>query len=163
MDSRPTYQSSIETPLGTMTAIAGRQGIVSLRFEDEASPETEPSNENDHLRELRRQLEEYFLKTRKEFTVPLALQGTDFQREIWSQLLSIPYGKTITYQALAKEYGNLKAIRAVAAANGANPVAILVPCHRVIGADGSLTGYAGGLWRKKWLLDHERAQLALDL
>jgi len=89
------------------------------------------------------------------------LKGTGFQKKVWEELLKIPFGKTITYKELALKLGDLKAIRAVAAANGANPVSVIVPCHRVIGSDGSLTGYAGGLWRKRWLLEHESKELLL--
>jgi methylated-DNA-[protein]-cysteine S-methyltransferase len=101
------------------------------------------------------QLDEYFNNKREAFDLKLDLKGTDFQKKVWEELLKIPFGKTISYKDLSLKLGNVKAIRAVAAANGANPVSIIVPCHRVIGSDGSLTGYAGGLWRKRWLLDLE--------
>lgn len=101
------------------------------------------------------QLDEYFCGRRKEFTLPLQQDGTPFQQKIWELLLRISFGKTLSYQQLASQYGDLKAIRAVASANGRNNLAIIVPCHRVIGSNQSLTGYAGGLWRKKWLLEHE--------
>ncbi len=101
------------------------------------------------------QLNEYFEGSRKQFDLKLNPQGTDFQKNIWKHLEDIPYGKTTTYLELSKEYGDVKAIRAVANANGKNPLWIIVPCHRVIGSDGSLTGYAGGLHRKQWLLEHE--------
>jgi methylated-DNA-[protein]-cysteine S-methyltransferase len=101
------------------------------------------------------QLEEYFSGSRKEFDIPLDLQGTDFQKKVWTELLKIPYGTTISYKELAIRLGDLKCIRAAGTANGANPVSIIVPCHRVIGSDASLVGYGGGLWRKKWLLEHE--------
>jgi methylated-DNA-[protein]-cysteine S-methyltransferase len=102
-----------------------------------------------------RQLDEYFSGNRKIFDLPLDLHGTEFQKKVWSELLKIPFGHKISYKELTLKIGDIKAIRAVAAANGANPVSIIVPCHRVIGSDGSLTGYAGGLWRKQWLLEHE--------
>ncbi|MCU0371019.1 MAG: methylated-DNA--[protein]-cysteine S-methyltransferase [Bacteroidales bacterium] len=108
-----------------------------------------------------KQLDEYFSRDRKTFDLPLDLHGTDFQRRVWNELLHIPYGKTVTYKELALKLGDIAAIRAVAAANGANPVSIIIPCHRVIGSDGSLTGYAGGLWRKKWLLEHESTDLLI--
>lgn len=101
------------------------------------------------------QLHEYFNKTRKQFDVPLNPQGTPFQKQVWNELLTVPFGKTISYHQLSLKLGNEKVIRAAANANSKNPVAILIPCHRVIGSDGSLTGYAGGLWRKQWLLDFE--------
>lgn len=101
------------------------------------------------------QLQEYFLGTRSQFDFKLNPMGTDFQKKVWNELLKIPFGKTVSYQEITNQLGDPKAIRAVANANGKNPLWIVVPCHRVIGSDGSLTGYAGGLWRKKWLLDHE--------
>src|SRR5690606_34971068 len=101
------------------------------------------------------QLQEYFEGTRTQFSLQLNPQGTDFQKRVWEELQHIPYGKTISYLELSKKLGDIKAIRAVAAANGKNPLWIVVPCHRVIGSDGSLTGYAGGLHRKQWLLEHE--------
>ena len=101
------------------------------------------------------QLNEYFKGDRKQFSLKLNAKGTDFQERVWNELLTIPYGKTSSYLELSKQLGDVKAIRAVANANGKNPLWIIVPCHRVIGSDGSLTGYAGGLHRKKWLLEHE--------
>jgi methylated-DNA-[protein]-cysteine S-methyltransferase len=102
------------------------------------------------------QLDEYFQAKRKIFKLSLAPQGTDFQKSVWAQLLEIPFGETVSYMDIARAIGNENSIRAVGAANGANPLAIIVPCHRVIGSDGKLTGYGGGLWRKEWLLNHER-------
>lgn len=101
------------------------------------------------------ELQEYFEGNRTHFTFKIQPKGTDFQQKVWQELINIPYGKTISYLDLAKKLGDVKAIRAVASANGKNPLWIVIPCHRVIGTDGSLTGYAGGLWRKKWLLEHE--------
>lgn len=101
------------------------------------------------------QLDEYFKGERKVFELPLSQSGTAFQKKVWDLLFEIPFGKTLSYQQLSKQYGDVKAIRAVASANGKNNLAIVIPCHRVIGSNQSLTGYAGGLWRKKWLLDHE--------
>ena len=101
------------------------------------------------------QLDDYFSGKRKTFELTLSQGGTPFQQKVWDLLYQIPYGKTISYHQLAMQYGDLKAIRAVASANGKNNLAIIVPCHRVIGSNRSLTGYAGGLWRKKWLLEHE--------
>jgi methylated-DNA-[protein]-cysteine S-methyltransferase len=109
----------------------------------------------EHFQEAVSQLNEYFDGLRKTFTFTLNPKGTDFQQKVWQALLEIPYGKTMSYLELSKKLGDVKAIRAVAAANGKNPIWIVVPCHRVIGSDGSLTGYAGGLWRKQWLLEHE--------
>ena len=109
----------------------------------------------ENLEDAAYQLQEYFEGKRQNFTLELNPQGTDFQKRVWQALLEIPYGKTVSYLELSKTLGDVKAIRAVAAANGKNPLWIVVPCHRVIGSDGSLTGYAGGLHRKKWLLEHE--------
>lgn len=101
------------------------------------------------------QLDEYFLGKRKKFDLPLGQQGSPFQENVWNHLLKIPFGKTISYLQLSRQIGDVKAIRAIASANGKNNLAIVVPCHRVIGSDAKLVGYAGGLWRKKWLLEHE--------
>ena len=109
----------------------------------------------EELKEAVLQLQDYFDGKRTTFTFPLNPSGTDFQKKVWDELLHIPFGKTCSYLDLSKKLGDVKAIRAVASANGKNPLWIVIPCHRVIGSDGSLTGYAGGLWRKKWLLEHE--------
>ncbi len=144
----------VQTPLG-ITAIKGdEEGVVSVSVlkEDTVKPSRHiPAS----LTEAVEQLGAYFAGTRQAFQLQLNLKGTDFQKSVWQELLNIPYGKTISYLELSRRLGDVKAIRAVAAANGQNPFWIVVPCHRVIGSDGSLTGYAGGLWRKKWLLDHE--------
>jgi methylated-DNA-[protein]-cysteine S-methyltransferase len=102
------------------------------------------------------QLDAYFAGTLRDFSVPLSLEGTEFRRRCWAALRDIPYGETRSYRDIAKATGNIKAVRAVGGANHNNPVSIIVPCHRVIGSDGSMTGYGGGLWRKEWLLNHER-------
>jgi methylated-DNA-[protein]-cysteine S-methyltransferase len=142
-----------KTPLGTAEIIGDEQGIqsVSVLDQDIETSVSIPAFAKDCVR----QLEEYFAGDRTEFNLKLNLQGTDFQQSVWKELLNIPYGKTRTYLEQTKKIGDPKAIRAVASANGKNPVWIIVPCHRVIGSDGSLTGYAGGIWRKKWLLEHE--------
>ncbi|MFD2892273.1 methylated-DNA--[protein]-cysteine S-methyltransferase [Flavobacterium chuncheonense] len=142
----------INTPLGTAKIKGNEEGItlISILQEGEIS-KTIPLE----LKEAVKQLNEYFKGERVSFTFGMNPKGTDFQKKVWKALLDIPYGKTISYQELALKLGDVKAIRAVATANGKNPLWIAVPCHRVIGSDGSLTGYAGGLWRKKWLLEHE--------
>ena len=117
----------------------------------------------EELKEAVLQLQDYFDGKRTTFTFPLNPSGTDFQKKVWDELLHIPFGKTCSYLDLSKKLGDVKAIRAVASANGKNPLWIVVPCHRVIGTDGSLTGYAGGLWRKKWLLEHENPTLQESL
>jgi methylated-DNA-[protein]-cysteine S-methyltransferase len=142
----------IQTPLGIAKIEGNENGIsvVSVTQEGELSSKI-PKN----LKQAVTQLNEYFEGKRKEFTFLINPQGTEFQQKVWQELLHIPFGKTMSYLDLSKKIGDVKAIRAVASANGKNPLWIVVPCHRVIGTDGSLTGYAGGLWRKKWLLEHE--------
>ena len=142
----------IKTPLGIATIIGDENGIFSITVADE---QTIPTIIPNVLQEAVAQLNEYFDGERTDFTLKLNPKGTEFQQKVWGALLEIPYGKTRTYLEQSKILGDVKAIRAVASANGKNPLWIVVPCHRVIGSDGSLTGYAGGLWRKKWLLEHE--------
>lgn len=143
----------IKTPLGFTEVKGDVNGISKIHVLDE-NVELSPIIPND-LIEAVTQLQEYFIGKRTEFTFKLNPKGTEFQKKVWQELLQIPYGKTCSYLELSKKLGDVKAIRAVASANGKNPLWIVVPCHRVIGTDGSLTGYAGGLWRKKWLLEHE--------
>lgn len=107
------------------------------------------------LETCREQLQDYFSGKSRSFDLPLKPEGTEFQRKVWSELLKIPYGETLTYHGLARRLGDAKVIRAAGTANGKNPIAVIIPCHRVIGAGNKLTGYAGGIWRKKWLLEHE--------
>ena len=143
----------INTPLGYTKIVGDLDGIteVTVLNSEEKITDIIP----DELEDCVVQLNEYFEGTRKQFDLKLNPQGTDFQKKVWNKLLEIPYGKTISYLELSKQLGDVKAIRAVANANGKNPLWIIVPCHRVIGTDGSLTGYAGGIHRKQWLLDHE--------
>lgn len=142
----------IQTPLGIAKIIGGIDGIstITVNAEGEVS-KTIP----EELQRSVTQLQEYFDGKRTSFDFKINPSGTDFQLKVWQELLNIPFGKTINYMDLAKNLGDPKVIRAAASANGKNPLWIVVPCHRVIGTDGSLTGYAGGLWRKKWLLEHE--------
>lgn len=116
---------------------------------------------NSEIKEAKAQIQDYFSGSRKTFSLQLNLSGTTFQKEVWALLREIPFGKTLTYLELAKRLGGEKYTRAVASANAHNPAWIVIPCHRIIGSDGNLTGYAGGLWRKKWLLDHESQQTNL--
>jgi len=158
----------LETPLGTMFACATEQGICLLEFTDRKMLETEfktlakrlnaniIQGDNQHFEMLKKELEEYFDGGRKEFTVPLFTPGTEFQQSVWNLLQTIPYGATRSYKQQAIALSRPEAIRAVANANGMNRISIIIPCHRVIGEDGNLTGYGGGLWRKKWLLDFEK-------
>ena len=142
----------IKTPLGIATIIGDESGISVISVADQGDiSDTIPVV----LREAVLQLNEYFEGKRTDFDFKLNPKGTEFQQKVWKALAAIPYGKTRTYLEQSKILGDVKAIRAVASANGKNPLWIVVPCHRVIGTDGSLTGYAGGLWRKKWLLEHE--------
>ena len=157
----------ILTPLGPMLAGATDEGICLLEFIDRRMLETQLSRlkrilsaefvpgSNRHFEALSKQVEEYFAGTLKEFRLPLVLQGTPFQQEVWKALQTIPYGETRSYSEQAEIIGKPKALRAVAKANGDNRISIIIPCHRVIGKDGTLVGYGGGLWRKKFLLDHE--------
>jgi AraC family transcriptional regulator of adaptative response/methylated-DNA-[protein]-cysteine methyltransferase len=162
-----------ETPLGPMFTGATEEGICLLEFTDRRMLETEFGILSKKLNatilqgmskygeQIIEQLTEYFDGKRKEFTVPLHLIGTPFQKKVWQELLRIPYGTTRSYKQQSLAINNPGAIRAVGTANGMNMIAIVVPCHRVIGEDGTLTGYGGGLWRKKWLLDLEKGQLTL--
>ena len=142
-----------KTPIGTAKIVGNENGISEVTVIDEA---VETSAEiPEILKDCVQQLDEYFNRTRKQFDLKLNPQGTDFQKRVWEELLLVPYGITRTYLEQTKQLGDVKAIRAVASANGKNPIWIIIPCHRIIGSDGSLTGYAGGIWRKKWLLEHE--------
>jgi AraC family transcriptional regulator of adaptative response/methylated-DNA-[protein]-cysteine methyltransferase len=161
----------LTTPIGPMFVCATDDGICLLEFVDRRMLETEfedlqrrlkapiMAGENEHIKQIKKELEEYFLGTRKSFTVKLHTPGTEFQNGVWKMLNTIPFGSTASYQEQATRLNNPKAVRAVARANGMNRIAIVIPCHRVIGKDGSLTGYAGGLERKRWLLDHETAHV----
>ena len=143
----------IPSPLGITKIEGDEHGIRSITVLNDEEELTAVIPEV--LEDAVYQLQEYFDGKRETFNLELNPQGTDFQKKVWEGLLQIPYGKRISYLELSKTLGDVKAIRAVAAANGKNPLWIVIPCHRVIGSDGSLTGYAGGLHRKKWLLDHE--------
>ena len=148
-----TESAFISTPLGVAKLEGDENGLqaITVLNTEEALTKIIPEVLEDAVYQLR----EYFEGQRGKFALELNPQGTDFQKRVWDALLEIPFGKTVSYLDLSKTLGDVKAIRAVAAANGKNPLWIVVPCHRVIGSDGSLTGYAGGLHRKKWLLEHE--------
>lgn len=143
----------IKSPLGYTKILGDENGIASISVLNSEEKETEiiPLS----LQDCVQQLQDYFEGNRKSFSLTLNPKGTSFQKQVWNELQNIPFGKTITYLELSKRLGDVKAIRAAANANGKNPIWIVVPCHRVIGSDGSLTGYAGGLHRKQWLLEHE--------
>ena len=144
---------TVNTPLGVAKIIGDEYGIASVVVLN--SNEMVSNVIPDQLQDCVYQLLEYFQGDRKTFSLKLNPEGTEFQKRVWDELLTIPYGKTMSYLNLSKQLGDVKAIRAIASANGKNPLWIIVPCHRVIGSDGSLTGYAGGLHRKQWLLEHE--------
>jgi methylated-DNA--[protein]-cysteine S-methyltransferase len=166
------YKKKITTPIGAMIAMATDEAICLLDFFDSKTLLIDQTIAMQHFKitddeekdtplllELAHQLNEYFAKERKEFTLPIELIGTSFQQKVWKMLQIIPYGETRTYKEQAIAVGNPKGVRAVANANAKNRISIIVPCHRVIGTNGTLTGYAGGLDRKKFLLDLERQNL----
>jgi len=160
--------TKIETPLGEMIAGATDEGVCLLEFHDRKMLPAEykdlvrylkttiEDGENKHLKTLKKQLKEYFEGKRKEFTIPLVTPGTEFQQAVWKELLNIQFGSTRSYYEQASALNKADSVRAVANANGMNRISIIIPCHRIIGSDGRLTGYGGGLKRKKWLLNHEK-------
>ena len=150
----------LESPIGLLEICGEDEWITSIYFVESAREEVVPSPA---VEKCAQQLEEYFAGKRKEFDLPLRPEGTEFRQRVWNQLQLIPFGETISYHILAKQLGDPKCIRAAGSANGKNPVSIIIPCHRVIGSDGKLIGYAGGLWRKKWLLNHENSMVENDL
>ncbi len=150
------------TPIGTLEIIGDGDGIVSMTFQDEYT-DTSEDLDSEVIKQCFLELEQYFAGERKFFDMKINPFGTDFQMKVWQRLMQIPYGETISYEALSIDLGDVKAIRAVAAANGKNRLPIVIPCHRVIGKDGGLTGFAGGLDRKEWLLKHEGALISNQL
>lgn len=167
--------SRMTTPLGPMFICATDNGVCLLEFVDRRMLETEFKDlqrlltanilmgENDHINQAKKEIAEYFDGKRERFEVQLETPGTDFQNEVWKSLQTIKYGTTATYQQQAIKINNPKAVRAVASANGFNRISIIIPCHRVIGKNGKLTGYGGGIERKRWLINHERVQLGIQL
>jgi methylated-DNA-[protein]-cysteine S-methyltransferase len=155
-----TFTTYHDSPLGAMELSAGEHALLALHFCDAekiSAPKRVETERNDILNQTIAELDLYFAGKLTAFSVPVFANGTDFQQTVWRELLNIPYGKTISYNELANRLGNPKVIRAAASANGKNPISILIPCHRVIGSDGSLVGYGGDLWRKKRLLELENA------
>ncbi|MFA7421429.1 MAG: methylated-DNA--[protein]-cysteine S-methyltransferase [Melioribacteraceae bacterium] len=148
------YKTYINSPVGLLEITGSDEAINRVSFIEEKFDSKFQTNS--YLQECAKQLEEYFNGGRKEFELNLEPKGTEFQKKVWNELLKVPYGYTKSYLFISKMIGDTLAIRAAAKANGQNPIAIIIPCHRIIGSDGSLTGYAGGLWRKKWLLEHEQ-------
>ena len=153
-----SFKSVYEAPIGKMLIISNGEAIIEIDHVNHDEPITSSPDEFCNL--AAKQLDEYFAGARIEFDLPLkAVKGTEFQKAAWQALTTIPYGETISYGEQAKRMNNPKAVRAVGGANGKNPFSIVVPCHRVIGANGTLTGYTGGMSRKEWLLDFERSIL----
>jgi methylated-DNA-[protein]-cysteine S-methyltransferase len=146
------YQTSFESPLGFLILKSDGLSVTEVSFTENDIPEQNPCT---LLEKCKDQFQKYFTGKSIVFDLPLNPEGTEFQQKVWAELLKIPYGETITYMELAVQLGDAKAIRAVGTANGRNPIAIIIPCHRVIGAGNKLTGYAGGIWRKKILLELE--------
>lgn len=153
--------AKIKTPLGLAEISGDSSGISSIVLTDEQ--DLKPQEIPAELKIAASQLQAYFAGEIKKFDLKLNPEGTPFQKKVWKTLQEIPFGTSCSYLELARNIGDVKAIRAVAAANGKNPLWIVVPCHRVIGTNGSLTGYAGGLWRKKWLLEHENPPIQQQL
>ena len=154
------YNKKIQTPVGQLTLVAHDQALVAVLWENDDPTRVKLSEnfeQNDHplLKEVEKQLIEYFAGQRTQFNIPIDFHGTAFQKSVWSALLQIPFGETRSYKQIAESIGNVKAIRAVGAANGKNPISIIAPCHRVIGANGKLVGFAGGLKNKDILLNLE--------
>ena len=151
MELQTAYYSS---PIGTLEIKGNEDGLVSLEFMEETIDPTAKVHES--IKEVTYQLDEYFNGIRKEFGLKLNPAGTEFQKKVWKELVEVPFGKTCSYLDIFLKIGDKNAPGAVGNSNGKNPIAIVVPCHRVIGSTGKLTGYAGGLWRKQWLLKHEQ-------
>jgi methylated-DNA-[protein]-cysteine S-methyltransferase len=150
----PIFKALYESPIGPLEVAGTEEGILSIEFSERSSVSAGPPAPC--LKPCFRQLGEYFAGRRRVFTLKLDLRGTPFQKRVWSELLKVPFGRTVAYRDIAAALGNPRSTRAVGGANHRNPVSIVVPCHRVVGADGGLTGYGGGLRRKAWLLAHEK-------
>ena len=148
MDFFDTYSS----PIGLITICSDGDSVTRVSFSEKELKSVETCNV---LENTLNQLHEYFKGERQEFDIPVNPKGTDFQKSVWNELMHIPFGQTASYKDIAIKTGNTNNVRAVGAANGKNPIAIIIPCHRIVGTEGKLTGYAGGIWRKKWLLNHE--------
>ncbi|WP_379967685.1 methylated-DNA--[protein]-cysteine S-methyltransferase [Ectobacillus sp. sgz5001026] len=146
------FQTYYKSEIGWIEIKGNEDAIISVLFVDAPNKE----EINPVLESCKQQVQEYFEGTRRTFTVPLSAKGTEFQTGVWDALKTIPYGETASYSDIATKIGNPKAVRAIGNANSKNPISILVPCHRIIGKNRALVGYAGGLWRKKWLLTHEQ-------
>jgi len=163
MSDQKLHFEYLDSPLGEIEITSTSNELLSVLFVKvgKITLEKQPFSYSPINEETKKQLQAYFNKELTSFTLPLRPAGTDFQKSVWQELQRISFGTTISYLNLAKRLGDENAIRAVAAANGKNPISIIIPCHRVIGTDGKLVGYSGELWRKKWLLDHESGQASL--
>jgi len=169
----PIFTTQLQTPLGAMLAGASAEGICILEFTDRQTLEAQVrrvthllggeihAGQSSHLEQLKAELDEYFAGQRRAFRVPLVRPGTAFQQAVWDLLCQIPYGETRTYQQIARQLNRPDSARAVGAANAINPIAIVVPCHRLVGSGGSLTGYGGGIWRKQRLLEFEKSGIII--
>ena len=154
------FKAYYESEPGLIEITAGETGIITLYFTKKKSNlKSDSKSFPVHLKDCIRQLDEYFKGKRMTFDLPLIISGTDFQKKVWNELKKIPFGKTASYKEIALKAGNIKAVRAIGNANNKNKISLIIPCHRVIGSDGKLSGYAGGVKRKKWLLEHERNSL----
>ncbi|MDF2699436.1 MAG: cysteine methyltransferase [Haloplasmataceae bacterium] len=149
------FTSYYESPIGMIEIIGNDEGIVYVEFTDQVGI----SNENAIVLECAKQLDEYFLGKRKQFDVNIIYDGSPFQIKVWKELSKIPFGTSVSYKDIATRIDNVKAVRAVGGANHKNKISIILPCHRVIGINGKLVGYGGGLWRKEWLIKHEKENL----
>lgn len=160
MTDHKLYIEYYDSPVGELELTSSGTKLLSVLFvkTQKNNLDKQPYSFSPINEETRRQLEAYFRKERITFSLPIQPAGTEFQKKVWSELLKIPFGTTISYLSLAKKLGDVDSIRAAASANGKNPIAIIIPCHRVIGADGKLVGYSGDLWRKKYLLEFESKQ-----
>jgi methylated-DNA-[protein]-cysteine S-methyltransferase len=159
--TKQTYYTTMESPIGELLLVGDGDSLSGMYMQDGRKPKTIAPGWQESaapLADARTQLEEYFAGNRTTFEIPLAAQGAPFEREVWHALEEIPYGETVSYGEIARRVGQPAAARAVGTANGRNPIAVIVPCHRVIGADGTLTGYGGGLERKRLLLELEQGQ-----
>lgn len=154
------YRLYYKSPLGILEIIGTVKALSGLHFVEKA--EKDDPNAPACLVECRCQLDEYFKGKRRKFDIKTELRGTEFQKKVWKELYKVPYGRTVSYGEMAKSIRNPKAVRAVGGANGKNKIVIIYPCHRVIGSNGSMVGFGGGVWRKEWLLEHEQKVLSQD-
>ncbi|MDH3797478.1 MAG: methylated-DNA--[protein]-cysteine S-methyltransferase [Desulfobacterales bacterium] len=152
-----TYTACYRSEIGPFEIVGNQKGILTISFNK--APSVINRNLPACLQECMQQMDEYFKGQRRKFNVPLLLKGTDFQKAVWRQLQKIPFGQTASYGDVARAVGSPRAFRAVGNANNKNPIPLIIPCHRVIGSDGKLVGFGGGIWRKEWLLEHEQSPL----